>query len=149
MRKSRKTGENLRIHRFFDLQNEFSLCWRSKSNIYAPGLRAPPRFWFATSAENEDFLFWLIIITIVIIVIILFYWQLIALGSSLWNFDWLSQQKIKMFCFVIDRLGVDFSCSYGKYAWVAISTNSALLILNIAMCRCVWRQWENLWWNWK
>ena len=51
--KTWKTPENLRIHRFFDLQNEFSFCWRSKSHIYAPGLRAPPRFWFATSAEKE------------------------------------------------------------------------------------------------
>ena len=29
--KTRKTAQNLRIHRFFDLQNQFSLCWRSKS----------------------------------------------------------------------------------------------------------------------
>ena len=29
--KSRKTRQNLRIHRFFDLKYTFSLCWRSKS----------------------------------------------------------------------------------------------------------------------
>ena len=31
IRKLRKTAKNFRIGRFFDLQNEFSLCWRSKS----------------------------------------------------------------------------------------------------------------------
>ena len=29
--KSRKTRQNLRIHRFFELKYAFSLCWRSKS----------------------------------------------------------------------------------------------------------------------
>ena len=29
--KSRKTRQNLRIHRFFDFKYAFSLCWRSKS----------------------------------------------------------------------------------------------------------------------
>ena len=29
--KSRKTAENFIIHQFFDLENIFSLCWRSKS----------------------------------------------------------------------------------------------------------------------
>ena len=29
--KSRKTRQNLRIHRFFDCKYAFSLCWRSKS----------------------------------------------------------------------------------------------------------------------
>ena len=35
--KTWKTPENLRIHRFLDLQNKNFLCWRSKSIVCGPG----------------------------------------------------------------------------------------------------------------
>ena len=50
----RKTAKNFSIHRFLDPENQFSLCWRSKSYKSLRVCEPLRGIWFASSAENPD-----------------------------------------------------------------------------------------------
>ena len=51
--KSRKTRQNLRIHRFFDFKYAFSLCWRSKSFKMRSGDQ-PPRLMICFVSRKKE-----------------------------------------------------------------------------------------------
>ena len=53
-RKSRKTPQNLMIHQIFDLEKKFFALLTQQIMKIAPGTSLRD-FWFATSAEKEDF----------------------------------------------------------------------------------------------